>query len=400
LIFDKELYIFDDQMITRLFQHQAEETLKWSPAVAILGPRQVGKTTLAKNIAGEQRSAIYLDLENPTDLIKLEDSFTYLGSLEQQCVVIDEVQLKPELFSQLRPLIDAHRVPGRFILLGSASPSLVKGVSESLAGRIAYMELTGIGIVELPADIDYRINWFRGGFPNALLADSANASREWLNALIRSYIERDLAHLFGVELNTSILRNFWSMLAHVNGNIWNAETFARSLGISAPTVVRYLSFLEGGYLVRRLSPWFINAKKRLVKSPKVYIRDSGILHRLLNVPDYDSLRGHPGVGGSWEGYVIEQVFQRLPQGLEAYYYRTQAGAECDLVLVQGVTPLACIEIKLTNTPSISKGFLNSTEDLQPRYKYIITPDSDTYKVHGEVTVTNLLHFIDTLKEIS
>jgi hypothetical protein len=387
-------------MIIRNFQAQVEETLKWSPAVAILGPRQVGKTTLAKNIAAEQSSAIYLDLENPTDMLKLDDSFTYLGSLKQYCIVIDEVQLKPELFSQLRPLIDAHRVPGRFILLGSASPTLVKGVSESLAGRIAYMELTGIGITELPTGIDYRRNWFRGGFPNALLAEEENAGREWLNALIRSYIERDLAYLFGVELNSSILRNFWSMLAHVNGNIWNAETFARSLGISAPTVVRYLSFLEGGYLVRRLQPWFINAKKRLVKSPKVYVRDSGVLHRLLNIPDYDSLRGHPGIGASWEGYVIEQVFQRLPQGLEAYYYRTQAGAECDLVLVQGITPLACIEIKLTNTPNLSKGFLSSAQDLTPKYKFIITPDSDTYKIHGDVTITSLIHFIDTLKGIS
>jgi len=387
-------------MITRLFQHQVEETLKWSPAAAILGPRQVGKTTLAKNIAAARSSAIYLDLENPSDLLKLSDSFTYLSSLEQRCVVIDEVQLKPELFSQLRPLIDAHRVPGRFILLGSASPSLVKGVSESLAGRIAYMELTGIGLTELPADIDYRENWFRGGFPNALLADSANASKEWLNALIRSYIERDLAHLFGVELNATILRNFWSMLAHVNGNIWNAETFARSLGISAPTVLRYLSFLEGGYLVRRLQPWFVNAKKRLIKSSKVYVRDSGVLHRLLTLPDYDTLRGHPGIGASWEGYVIEQVFQRLPQGLEAYYYRTQAGAECDLVLVQGITPLACIEIKLTNNPSISKGFINSAEDLKPKYKYIITPDSDTFQIHRGVIVTSLIHFIDILKEIS
>jgi len=400
LIFKIFVITFDNQMITRIFQGQVEKSLEWSPAVAILGPRQVGKTTLAKNIAAEKSSAIYLDLENPTDMLKLDDSFTYLSSLKQRCIVIDEVQLKPELFSQLRPLIDAHRVPGRFILLGSASPSLVKGVSESLAGRIAYMELTGIGITELPADIDYHQNWFRGGFPNALLAETDNAGREWLNALIRSYIERDLAHLFGVELNTSIFRNFWTMLAHVNGNIWNAETFARSLGISAPTVVRYLSFLEGGYLVRRLQPWFVNAKKRLVKSPKVYIRDAGILHRLLNIPDYDSLRGHPGIGASWEGYVVEQVFQRLPPGLEIYYYRTQAGAECDLVLVQGITPLACIEIKLTNTPTVSRGFLNSVDDLQPKYKYIITPDSDTYKIQGDVTVTNLTHFINTQKEIS
>ena len=393
IFLDKSL-IFDNHMIIRDFQNKVRETLTWSPAVAILGPRQVGKTTLAKSIATEKSASVYLDLENPEDLAKLEDSFSYLNSLEQHCIIIDEIQLKPELFSQLRPLIDAHRVPGRFILLGSASPSLVKGVSESLAGRIANMELTGIGLTELPPEIGYKENWFRGGFPNALLATSETASREWSNALIRSYIERDLAHLFGVDLNTTLLRNFWSMLAHVNGNIWNAETFARSLGISAPTVLRYLSFLEGGYLVRRLQPWFVNAKKRLVKSPKTYIRDSGILHRLLNIPDYDSLRGHPVAGGSWEGYVIEQVFQRLPQGLELYYYRTQNGAECDLVLVQGITPLTCIEIKLTNAPAVSKGFLSSIEDLQPRYKYIITPESDTYPIREGVIVTSLARFIN------
>jgi predicted AAA+ superfamily ATPase len=211
--------------------------------------------------------------------------------------------------------------------------------------------------------------------------------------LIRSYVERDLAHLFGVTLDVTILRNFWSMLAHVNGNIWNAETFARSLGISAPTVLRYASFLEGGYLVRLLAPWFVNAKKRLVKSPKVYIRDTGILHRLLNISDYDTLLGHPAVGASWEGYVIEQIFQRLPEGLELYFYRTQAGAECDLVIVQGITPLACIEIKLTNAPSVSRGFVSCLEDLQPKFKYLITPGSDTYPGSADVTVTNLQQFL-------
>ncbi|HEV2482939.1 MAG TPA: AAA family ATPase, partial [Puia sp.] len=227
-------------MITRILQHKVEETLHWSPSVAILGPRQIGKTTLAKNIAGSKKNAVYLDLENPQDQNKLKDSYTYLQSLEHYCVIIDEVQLQPELFTQLRPLIDAHRVPGRYILLGSASPSLVKGVSESLAGRIAYMELTGIGLTELPHGDDYKLNWFRGGFPNALLASSDTESRVWLDNLIRSYVERDLGHLFGVTLDISILRNFWSMLAHVNGNLMNAETFARSLGISAPTVMRYL----------------------------------------------------------------------------------------------------------------------------------------------------------------
>jgi uncharacterized protein len=388
-------------MITRIFQSQVEETLHWSPSVAILGPRQVGKTTLARNIAGKKKNSIYLDLENPQDLKKLEDSYSYLRSLEQQLVVIDEVQLMPELFTQLRPLIDAHRVPGRFILLGSASPTSVKGVSESLAGRIAYMELTGIGLTELPAGEDYKVNWFRGGFPNALLAGSDAESREWLNSLIRSYVERDLGHLFGVTLDVSILRNFWSMLAHVNGNIWNAEMFARSLGISAPTVLRYVSFLEGGFLVRRLAPWFVNAKKRLIKSPKVYIRDTGILHRLLNIPDYDALLGHPVVGASWEGYVIEQIFQRLPQNLELYFYRTQAGAECDLLIVQGITPLACIEIKLTNAPSVSRGFISCLEDLQPKFKYLITPESDTYPGSADVTITNLRQFLSVfLKQLS
>jgi predicted AAA+ superfamily ATPase len=384
-------------MITRIFQYKVEETLQWSPAVAILGPRQVGKITLAKNIAGKKDDdSVYLDLENPQDQKKLEDSFSYLRSLAQKCVVIDEVQLKPELFTQLRPLIDENRSPGRFILLSSASPALVKGVSESLAGRIAYMELTGIGLTELPSEENYILNWFRGGFPNALLARSEEESKEWLNALIRSYVERDLGHLFNTELSPSILRNFWSMLAHVNGNIWNAETFARSLGISAPTVLRYLSFLEGGYLVRRLPPWFVNAKKRLIKSPKVYIRDAGILHRLLNIPDYDALRGHPVVGASWEGYVIEQIFQRLPQGLDLFFYRTQAGAECDLVLVQGISVLACIEIKLSNAPSVSKGFISCLQDLEPQYKYLITPESDTYASSGGVVVTNLKHFISSL----
>jgi predicted AAA+ superfamily ATPase len=261
-------------------------------------------------------------------------------------------------------LIDEDRTPGRFILLGSASPSLVKGVSESLAGRISYMELTGTGLIELPANEDYKKHWFRGGFPNALLAEDEE-SKAWLDDFIRSYIERDFGHLFGVDLSPVTLHNFWSMLAHSNGNIWNAEVFARSLGVSSPTVIRYLTFLEGGYITRRLHPWFVNAKKRLVRSPKVYIRDTGILHRLLNISDYDSLLGHPGVGGSWEGYVIEQIYQLKPPGIELFYYRTQAGAECDLVLVKGITPLACIEIKLSNTPTVSKGLLVAVKTYCP-----------------------------------
>jgi predicted AAA+ superfamily ATPase len=383
-------------MITRFLQVVVEATLKRSPAIAILGPRQVGKTTLARKIAGKKTGFHYLDIENPLDRRKLEDSFSYLDSFRNACVILDEVQLMPELFSTLRPLIDEHRVPGRFILLGSASPSLIKGASESLAGRIAYLELNGIGLMELPIKNDYKTNWFRGGFPNALLPDTDEEGRAWLDDFIRSYIERDLNHLFDVNLSPLILRNFWSMLAHSNGNIWNAEVFARSLGISAPTVLRYLSVLEGGYIVRRLSPWFVNAKKRLIKSPKVYIRDTGIVHRLLNIPDFDSLLGHPVAGGSWEGYVIEQIYQQRPHSFDMFFYRTQAGAECDLVLVSGITPIACIEIKLGNTPTVSRGFINCVEDLQPKYKYIITPESGTYTTSHGVVITSLYHFITVL----
>lgn len=371
------------------------------PAVAILGPRQVGKTTLAKLIAREaENKAVYLDVENPRDRAKLNDAQTYLEGLKDVCVIIDEVQLMPELFSLLRPLIDENRIPGRFILLGSASPALVKGVSESLAGRISYQELTPIGLSELPDKINQVTHWFRGGFPNALLAKNQGESISWLDDFVKSYAERDLGNLFGVDLAPVLLRNFWSMLAHVNGNLWNSETFARSLGVSAPTVMKYINFLEGGYLVRRLQPWFVNAKKRLIKSPKTYIRDTGILHRLLNIDSVDDLYGHPVVGGSWEGYVIEQIFQQVPENISLFFYRTQAGAECDLVIVNGITPLACIEIKLTNTPAISKGFINCTEDLEAKYSYIITPQSETYQTSHGITVTSLKNFMDViLKEI-
>ena len=382
-------------MIKRNLELNIRGKLSKSPVVCILGPRQVGKTTLAKLIAESDKNGYtYLDVENPRDSAKLKDAYTYLDDLKDACVLIDEIQIMPELFSTLRPLIDEHRKPGRFILLGSASPSLVKGVSESLAGRISYLELTPIGLTEIPNDISLRTHWFRGGFPNALLVEDTSDGQEWIKDFIRSYIERDLAYLFGIELVPVLLRNFWSMLAHTNGNIWNTEVFARSLGVSAPTVLRYLGFLEGGYMVRRLQPWFVNAKKRLVKSPKIYVRDTGILHNLLNIPNQDDLLGHPGVGASWEGYVIEQIFQSLSGDIDMFYYRTQAGAECDLVLVRGIEPIACIEIKLSNSPLVSKGFISCAEDMNPKYKYIITPESDTYKTNHEVVVTNLKYFLD------
>ncbi|MFW0714291.1 ATP-binding protein [Pedobacter sp. N23S346] len=384
-------------LIIRNLATQLRIRLKKAPAVAILGPRQVGKTTIAKQL---EEHYIYLDMENPRDLAKLQDAYTFLETLQDQTVIIDEVQLLPELFSLLRPLIDAKRTPGRFILLGSASPELVKGISETLAGRISYNELTPIGLTELPNEITFEQHWFRGGFPESLLSENDQSSKEWLDDFIVSYVERDLAKMFGVELAPKLLRNFWSMLAHLNGNLFNGESFARSLGVSAPTVNRYLDFLEGGYLIRRLQPWFVNAKKRLVKSPKTYVRDTGILHRLLNIPDHNDLYGHPAIGASWEGYVIEQIAQIKTKQTELFFYRTQTGAECDLVIVQGIKPIACIEIKLSNAPTVSKGFVSCMQDLEPLNQYIITPKSETYKTTNGIIVTNLKHFLaDILPKI-
>jgi predicted AAA+ superfamily ATPase len=381
-------------MIKRKLQAKIVNLLKQFSAVAILGPRQVGKTTLAKQIAAsKKKKSLYLDMEKPADRNRFKDAHSYLENYKDHCVIVDEVQLLPTLFSELRPLIDEYRKPGRFILLGSASPALVKGVSESLAGRISYTELTSVGLLELPSTISQQKHWLRGGFPDALLAKSNVKFRQWTDNFIKSYVERDLELLFGVNLSSTTIQKLWSMLAHVNGSVWNAEIFSRSLGVTAPTVLRYLDYLEGGYLIRRMQPWFVNAKKRLVKSPKVYLRDSGILHHLLKLDSIDEVLGHPIAGTSWEGYVIEQIFQAKPDHLDMYFYRTHDGAECNVVLVKGIIPIACIEIKLTNAPSVSKGFYTSIADLSPKKKFVITPSSEDYPVKDGVIVTSLRQFL-------
>ena len=381
-------------MIKRQAQAQISKLLKQFPAVAILGPRQVGKTTLAKQLAtGLKDKAIYLDMEKPADRNRLTDAHNYLHSQKDKCVIIDEVQLMPALFSVLRPVIDEYRKPGRFILLGSASPSLVKGISETLTGRIAYTELPLITTMELPANISYNRHWLRGGFPEPLLAKTDTAAQQWMQAFIRSYVERDIENLFGVNISSVTMQRLWTMLAHVSGNIWNAETFARSLGVTAPTVLRYLDYLEGGFMVKRLLPWFTNTKKRLVKSPKVYVRDTGLLHTLLNIHNTDELLSHPVAGASWEGYVMEQIAACKNPELQLHYYRTHDGAECDAVLVKGIKPVACIEIKLGNAPTVSKGYLHCIDDLKPKYKLIITPQSETYTAQHGVQITGIRSFL-------
>jgi uncharacterized protein len=381
-------------VIKRQLQKELSGLLKQFPAVAILGPRQVGKTTLAKKLASAKKDkTLYLDLEKAADRNRLSDAHSYLQSQQDKCVILDEVQLMPELFSVLRPVIDEYRKPGRFILPGSASPALVKGVPESLAGRMAYTELAPVTLMELPRNISRQQHWFRGGFPEALLAKTDAISRQWMNSFIRSYIERDMEILFGVNFSNTTMQRLWAMLAHTSGNVWNAETYARSLGVTAPTILRYLDYLEAGYMMRRLLPWFVNAKKRLVKSPKVYVRDTGVLHSLLSIASADDLLSHPAAGASWEGYVVEQIAAGKSPDLQLYYYRTHDGAECDVVLVKGIKVIACIEIKLSNAPAISKGFMHCLDDLKPKYKYIITPQSEEYTVQQNITVTGLTRFL-------
>ncbi|TMI91138.1 MAG: ATP-binding protein, partial [Bacteroidetes bacterium] len=364
--------------------------LRQFPVVAIVGARQVGKTTLAHQIAAVQkRPSLYLDLENPLDLRRLADPYTFLTDNKDKCIIIDEVQTIPSLFSVLRSVIDEDRRSGKFILLGSASPQLVKGVSESLAGRIAYRELSTINFTELPKKITRDRHWLRGGFPTPLLARTENMAAEWMNNFIRSYVERDLSHLFGVDLTSNIISRLLNMLSHVNGTTWNAEMISRSLGITAPTVNRYIDFLEGAFLVHRLPAFFFNTRKRLVKAPKIYIRDSGVLHRLSNVQNIISLKGHPVVGSSWEGYVVEQVKQMKPKNMDMYYYRTQAGAEYDVVLAKGVHPVACIEIKLSNAPTISKGNLQSIADLKTKKNFVVVPDIEDYKTKEGIVICNI-----------
>ncbi len=381
-------------MVHRHIEKEIALLMKQFPAVAILGARQVGKTTLAKQLAASQKyPTLYLDLENPLDVRRLSDPFTFLTANKDKCIIIDEVQTMPSLFAVLRSVIDKNRHNGKFILLGSASPQLVKGVSESLAGRIAYRELSPINYIELPEKISRDKHWLRGGFPTPLLARNENAATEWLRSFIRSYVERDLGALFGVDLTSNVISRLLSMLAHINGGVWNAEMVGRSLGITAPTVNRYVDFLEGAFLVHRLPAFFINTKKRLVKAPKVYIRDSGLLHQLSGVDNMIALKGHPVVGSSWEGYVVEQIKQMKPSGMDMYYYRTQSGAEYDIVLARGIRPIACIEVKLNNAPSLSRGNLQSITDLQTKRNFVVVPDIEDYKTKEGIVICNVKSFL-------
>jgi len=386
-------------MIERRLFGTLEKALERMPAVALLGPRQVGKTTLALQLA-ESQDSLYLDLENEQDLARLADPAAYLREQADKLVILDEVQRAPELFKTLRGIIDENRRAGRkagqFLLLGSASIDLIRQSSETLAGRIAYLELTGLDAFEIEADGIQQL-WLRGGFPESYLSDSDEDSFAWRRDFIRTYLERDIPQ-FNPRVPAETLRRFWTMLAHQQGGLLNAANIARGLEVSSPTVNRYLDLLVDLLLVRRLKPWYSNDGKRLVKSPRIYVRDSGLVHALLGLRDYDDLLGHPVVGGSWEGFVIENLCAAARcSDDEASFYRATGGAELDLVLrLNGA--IWGIEIKRTSAPKPSKGFRNACDDLGVDHAFIVYNGDETFPIGQGAHAIGLRAIMDALRQ--
>ena len=377
-------------MIERQLQNLIERRLRQSPAVVLLGPRQVGKTTLAKAIAARHPLAMLLDLERESDRATLQQPELFFAAHRDRFLVLDEVQLTPHLFAALRPEIDADRRAGRFLLLGSASGDLLRQSGESLAGRVSYLELTPLLAAELPVTELVRLQslWLRGGFPLSYLAHDEESSYAWRQDFIRTFLQRDLPGL-GVGVPAETLRRFWQMLAHLQGQWFNASQLGLSLGgASHTTATRYLDVLVDTMMVRRLPPHFINIGKRLVKSPKVYLRDSGVLHALLGLASVQDLQGHPVAGASWEGFVVEQVAASLPPDAHLSFYRTAAGTELDLVIERGTRKVG-VEIKFSSAPKPSKGFWLALQDLQIDRAYVIAPVSRRYPLAEGVEVLPL-----------
>lgn len=390
-------------MIRRRITQSVRAALARQAAIALIGPRQVGKTTLAHEIAAST-NALYLDLESRADRDKLAEPALFLKEHEDRLVILDEIHRVPELFQELRGLIDSGRRrglrTGRFLILGSASIDLLRQSGESLAGRIEYVEMTPLDILEATSDASAITSlWVRGGFPDSFLAASDADSLAFRQNFIRTYLERDVPQ-FGRRIPAETLERLWTMLAHSQGTLLNASKLASGLSVSAPTVVTYIDLLVDLLLVRRLPPYHANTGKRLVKSPKVYVRDSGLVHALLGIGDYNTLAGHPVVGPSWEGFVIENLLAAAPDRTTASFYRTAAGAEIDLVLdLPGAHGLWAIEIKRSLTASPGKGFHNAREDLKPKHSFIVYAGDDRYPVTKDITAIGIKEMASLLAEI-
>ncbi|MEQ8303890.1 MAG: ATP-binding protein [Cyclobacteriaceae bacterium] len=389
-------------MIAREAKGQVIQLMEHFPAVGILGPRQIGKTTLALEIAeATNPKPVYLDLESVSDLAKLREPELYFQTNKDHLIILDEVQRVPGIFTALRSIIDKRKREGRkgcqFLVLGSASLELLQQSSESLAGRISYLSLTGLKPTEIPVENQDTL-WLRGGFPDSYLAKQDEQSFTWRQSFISTYLERDIPQL-GSRIPATTLRNLWTMLAHVQGGLLNQSKLAGGLGVSVPSIHRYLDLLDDLFLIRKLQPWSSNVGKRLVKSPKVYIRDSGILHALLRIQDMESLLGHPVVGHSWEGFVIENLLASVPVWASPYFYRTSAGAEIDLIIEAGNKKKIAIEIKRSLVPSISKGFQFGCEDIKATHKYCVYPGKETFSLSGDVRALSLIEMMSELNKI-
>jgi uncharacterized protein len=380
-------------MIQRAILPQIQEALTFFPVVGIIGPRQVGKTTLAKILEKTaHQPTLFLDLERDSDRQKLAEPEFFLQQYMDRCVIIDEIQNIPTLLPLLRWLIDQDRRPARFILTGSASPDIIKDNTETLAGRIAYFELMPLSLLEIFDIKPQNEHWYRGGFPDALLAPSLALSEMWLGNFIETFLQRDIRRI-GYDITIPAMERLLKVLASISGNLLNIEDISRTLGINNATIKKYLDILEGSFFIRRLLPFYVNTTKRLVRSPKIYIRDTGLMHRLLGMRDFEQLQGSIWLGNSWETYVIEEIARVGGKAFEYSFYRTQAGAEVDLILRGASGKLTVIEIKYSSNPVPSKGFYTAVSDLKPDCQYIIVPEGETWQRSETLKVSGLYWFL-------
>ena len=380
-------------MIQRSILPQVQQALGYFPVIGIIGPRQVGKTTLAKIIEKTlPQPTLFLDLERDSDRQKLIEPEIFLQQYIDRSIIIDEIQNIPTLLPLIRWLVDQDRRPARFILTGSASLDIIKGSTETLAGRITYFELTPFSLLEIEGVKPQAEHWFRGGFPDALLAPNAALSEMWLGSFIETFLHRDIRRI-GYDITIPAMERLLKVLATGSGSLLNVADLSNSLGIGVNTVKKYLDILEGSFLLRRLQPFYVNTTKRLVRSPKIYLRDTGLMHRLIGIHNLEQLQGSVWLGHSWETYVIEEIVRVGGKAFEYSFYRTQSGAEVDLILRGSSGKLAMIEIKYSTNAAPSKGFYTAAEDLKPDYQYIIVPEGEAWARNASVTACGLLWFL-------